>query len=439
MHNLWPNISARLSFYLGLACALSVGSQAQAAKTTKEDAIRIFNCDQQIQSRKRGVGANRLEPADFRALAPGVSWYYNWHFEPAGAGTPPQGVPLHFIPMVWGDRPESLEGVKKYLAGGNKPRVVLGINEPNLSEQAFMSPQQAANLYGRIKAITEPYKIPVSGPQMSIGSPPDMSIKALDPIENKELTYTFMVPYMKAFLHYADQAKIEVAAVGIHPYMNQWGLKGITEMTFKEFNRPIWVTEFNASDESISMDDTRTYLIQAADFLERTSYVEGYAFFKERAVGHSKISLLADEPGKLTPLGEAYVKLPVHDADVYYRIPGRLQAENYVRLHQMEIWPTGDVDGFTHMASNETESWLDYNLQVDKGGKYDLRLRVTGQPGTISVLKGEQLLASVNSNPAQGQFATVETSIQLPAGAHTLRIRCSAAAQGINWIEFIKS
>ena len=49
---------------------------------------------------------------------------------------------------------------------------------------------------------------------------------------------------------------------------------------------------------------------------------------------------LEQEPGKLSPLGEAYVHMPVHDADVYYRIPGQLPAQNYTEFTDMDIMVT---------------------------------------------------------------------------------------------------
>ena len=39
---------------------------------------QIVNCDAQVQSRKRGIAVNSMSAADFEAVAPGVSWYYNW-------------------------------------------------------------------------------------------------------------------------------------------------------------------------------------------------------------------------------------------------------------------------------------------------------------------------------------------------------------------------
>jgi hypothetical protein len=101
--------------------------------------------------------------------------------------------------------------------------------------------------------------------------------------------------------------------------------------------------------------DEREYLIQATDFLERTPYVAGYAWFKERVGDNPKISILAPEPGKLTPLGETYVNLPPHEADLYYRIPGQTFRGQILAMDQgdilanshNDIWsrPRGGRDG----------------------------------------------------------------------------------------------
>lgn len=186
------------------------------------------------------------------------------------------------------------------------------------------------------------------------------------------------------------------------------------------------------------METIRTYLIQTVDFMERSPYVAGYAFFKERVKGRPKISLLADEPGKLTPLGEAYVSMPVHEADLYYRIPGRLQAENYVRIDKMEIWASTDTDGFAQMASLEPGALLTYNVQVDKMGTYTLKFRMTGEPGQVDVLKEDKVLASVPSTANPNEWHTVATTIPLSIGAQTLHVRLGSKGQVINWIGFTK-
>lgn len=408
------------SVMLGLAS----GAFAQA----QMPAIRIVACDEQVQSRKRGICANHLEPADFPVLARGVSWWYNWHF--THKETIPAGVKFEFLPMAWGDRPADMEGLEAYLASASvKPRAVLAINEPNLKDQAFISPEKTAALYLKIKAIADKHGVTVIGPHMSLGSPKEGSITAMDPIEHKEVTYTFMVPFLKAVYSYLG--KTDVPATAFHAYGDMGEMTWAVGMMGKEFKRPVWVTEYNywkAKDDA----EARKYLIQSTDLLERTRNVEGYAWFKER-MDEPKNALLTKEGGKLTPMGEAYVAMPVHDEDVYYRLPGRLPAENYVEMGQTEIWPTDDVDGFTHMLAGASGAWLEYNVQVDQVGEYKVALRVE-RAGKIEILSGDKVLATVESTEKKWQ--TVTTKIKLAAGAQKIRVKLGAKGLGANWIEF---
>jgi hypothetical protein len=125
-------------------------AMAEAPVETAAD-IRVVPCDAPVRSYKRGVCANELHPEDFKAFAPGVSWWYNWYFKPGQ--TPPPGVTLDFVPMVWGDRPEDIEGLAAYLETGVTPRQVMILNEPNLKGQAFISPERTAEVYKQAKAI----------------------------------------------------------------------------------------------------------------------------------------------------------------------------------------------------------------------------------------------------------------------------------------------
>ncbi|XHR27260.1 MAG: cellulase family glycosylhydrolase [Chthoniobacteraceae bacterium] len=394
--------------------------------------IRVVDCGQKVQSRKRGLCANQLSAEDFKALAPGVSWFYNWHYE--FKDKLPPGIPVEFIPMAWGDRPADLSGLQRYLSSVPvKPRYILGINEPNLKGQAFIAPKDTARLFRSIKGIGDRNGIPVIGPNMSLGSAENDSITAYDPIEKKKLTYTFMMPFLKAFYHEVGDAK--VPATSFHSYGSIGELRWGVDLLHKEFGCPVWVTEY-AEWKAPTPEAARLYLIQATDFLERTPYVQGYAWFKERVDGNPKISLFEKASGKLTPMGEAYVALPPHDADLYYRIPGRLQAENYVHLEKMEIEPTTDTNGVFRMTSTEPNGSLEYNIQVDSAGTYNIALRVGGQTAKFEIIKDGKVLASAEST--QKDWQTVNASVALPAGAQTIRVQTAASFQSINWIEFSK-
>ena len=388
----------------------------------------IAPCDQPVKSRKRGVCVNEADAKDFMALAPGVSWYYTWHFTDSNHA--PKEAKMEFLPMVWGNRPADLAGLDTYLKT-NKPSRVLAINEPNLKGQAFIDPKTTAELYLKVKTIADRHKIPVVGPHMALGSSEGDSISAMDPIEKKTIAYTFMTPFLKAFLHFTG--KSEVSAVAAHSYGNFGEFKWMVEMMHKEFQRPVWITEFaswQAPNDAAEMD----YMIQSVDLMERTSYVEGYAWFKERANDNRKISLLEAKAGILTPLGKAYVNMPVHDPEIHYRLPGRLQLESYTAMNDADISPTKDADGFLEMKVTDTKSWLDYQVFCEGQKTFNVSLRVATSKGAkIDVMSGDKVLAQFTGTSTGWQTLTAE--IPVLSGKSSFRLRSNSAAR-LNWIEF---
>jgi len=406
----------------------------ESAAATQPRAIRIVNCNDRVRSCKRGVCMNEMSQADFAALAPGISWYYNWHFDTKNQGG---SGDMRFIPMLWGKSPEALHGLDQYLASTTPmPPVVLAINEPNLKGQAFITPRETADLYRHCKEITDRYHIPLAGPNMALGSATDDSITAHDPLENKTTTYTFMVPFIKATLHFLQESNTEVPALAFHSYRDAGEIKWAAEMMHETFNCPIWVTEY-AQWSAADAEAARKYMMEATDFLERTPYVAGYAWFKDRMQDNPNISLLEPESGRLSPLGETYVSLPAHDDSVYYRIPGRLQAQDYVTMNGAEIRPTADTNGKYQMDSCIGGATLDYNIQVDAPGAYTLAFRVSGSGGKFDVIKVGGIIASAET-PGGKDWHTVRTAVRLVAGPQKLQVQYSASGLCLNWIEFAR-
>lgn len=405
---------------------------------TAENTIRIVDCNQRIQSHKRGLCANKLSDADFEALAPGVSWYYNWSIHPIEGSN---SRLLDFVPMIWGGGKAGQDALKSYLEAGNRPRAVLAINEPNLVEWnvgSAMTPSNVATSCAALKAITKPFGIPLVGPQMSIGSPPNMSVTAFDPIEKKEVTYTYMVPYLNAFFHYLSKQNTDIDAIGMHPYMPAAGIAGLMEAEVaKRFNRPIWITEFSNSDQPLyDMPYKLRDLMQAVDYMERTDYVQAYAYFKERNAVHEPLSLFTADDGELNELGKAYVQMPVHDSAIYYRLPGRLEAEKYTTMSGTTIWPTTDTDGFAHMSVEESGAGLNYQVYVPETGDYRLHLRVTGKPATVHIRMNDGAAATLKLTPPASGWKTEETTVRLSEGTQTLHLSFDLTEKpfGLNWI-----
>jgi len=388
----------------------------------------LVPCDKPVQSKKRGVCVNKADAKDFMALAPGVSWYYTWHF--ADTNNAPKDAKMQFIPMVWGNRSGDIEGLANYLKS-NKPPVVFAINEPNLKGQAFIDPKTTAEVYQKVKSVADRYKITTVGPHMSLGSSNNDSIKAMDPIEKKEITYTFMTPFLKAFEHFAGNT--EIAATAAHSYGNIGEFKWMVDMMYKDFKKPVWITEF-ASWQAPGIDAQIDYMIQAVDLMERTPHVEGYAWFKERAKDNPKISLLGQNPGELSALGEIYVNMPVHDPDVHYKLPGRLQLESYTTANGAEISRTKDTDGRLEMTVAGSGSWLDYQLYSERAQELPVKLRVATLDGAkIKLVSKGQTLGEFT---AKGNgWQTLEGTVKLPQGPVPVRLVTERSAR-LNWLEF---
>ncbi|MBA3960406.1 MAG: discoidin domain-containing protein [Chthoniobacterales bacterium] len=397
---------------------------------TTTSSIQVANTTDQMVSRKRGLCENSLSAPDFEALAPGVSWFYNWSYNTTDI--PPADAPMTYLPMVWGNQPDSLTGLSNYISTANpKPPVILGINEPNLLGQAFINPQTTANLYGQIKAIGDQYGLPVIAPQMALGSAAADSITAYDPIQMTTVTYTSAEPFLDAVFYYMNAAGLTAPSFSFHSYGGLGELKYFVQHYHEVYGRPLWVTEFNQWATS-SETESRDYLIQAADFLERSPAIAGYAWYKERSTSNPNASLLTSTPGVLTIVGQAYVTLPVHDSGLYYHLPGRLPAENYVLLANGDLRATTDIDGAFDVTLTAAPS-VDYNVLIDAARTYTVQFRASGI-GTITLQKDGVPLGSVNTTSAGWQ--TVSLTVALPSGAQTLRVTGSGALTALNWIEF---
>ncbi len=391
-------------------------------------APRIVDAAAPVQSTKRGLAANSMSAADFRAIAPGVSWYYTWNATPLDM---PSDVSMEFIPMAWNHDPSFQTNLSNYLAAGNRPRRIFVNNEPNLKGQAFITPSTSANLHAAIKAIAAPYGIPVVGPHMALGSAPADSITAYDPLLGANTTYTTGSSFLEAFFHYAGAANVE--SFGYHTYGNSGEAGYFVDFYHTTFNKPMWVTEFSHAGAG-SQQAMINYMMTIVDLYERTPWIEGYAWFMARNSGIAHSDIFASGSGTLSPVGQVYVQMPVHDAELFHRIPGRLQAERYSSQASQQISPTTDSSGFADMGASSSTSSLDYKLFVPAAGLYTATLRVSGSTSPIKVHRDGALLAQVT--PSTSSWSDVPVSFTLEAGMQSLTLSFASASQRINWLEF---
>jgi len=382
------------------------------------------------RSAKRGICYNGMSLQDAEALAPGVSWAYNWHYR-ADDFLLQEGAPIDFYPMVWGADEKKLNGLRELLESGFKPKYVLAINEPNLKDQAFITPEENATWHRKIEELAGKYDIKTIGPHMALGSAEKASITAFDPIEEKDTTYTYMVPYLNAFFYFLGGVD-EVHAVAVHSYGDIRELTWMIDMLDKTYGKPIWVTEFSwwgAKNEDEQID----YMIQAIDLFERHPSVEKYAWFMLRIPRHKRMAIMSDGEGALTSLGEMYVNMPAYDPAYFAPIPGKLDTAGYIRMGDANLRRSRDEGAHIDVgiaARDSMQGWLEYQIDVSEAGTYEVICRAA-RGGTLALRKSDVELGTVK---VEDDFSDARFQVDLPAGRQSLIF---AAAEGGVWLNQI--
>ncbi|MDC0672919.1 glycoside hydrolase family protein [Nannocystis radixulma] len=241
---------------------------------------------------KRGIAYGYHSEADLTALAPAVSWWYNWTVPPdEGVRDSYQEIGVEFVPMLWGAA--SLEQEPEIPAGA---RYLLAFNEPNFGSQANLTPQEAAALWPQVEAIADAHGLEIVSPALNYCGG---SCNKTNPFE-----------WFDEFFAACQGCRVDHLAV--HWYAcHRDALSGYIEQ-MKQYERPIWLTEFSCLDAmDVSVPVQLAYMAEALDYLENEPAVFRYSWFAGRFDPQPAIDLLGAS-GELTELGQAYVSAPAN-------------------------------------------------------------------------------------------------------------------------------
>jgi putative glycosyl hydrolase len=255
---------------------------------------------------KRGIAYDLADEKDFEALSPGVSWWYDWSSTPAGSTSTARRSQfgMDFIPTLWNGNFNDAQ-IEQLLLADPQIRYLLVLNEPNLTDQANLSPQAAANLWPRIEAIARHTGVKIVGPQITWGTMPG---------------YQDPVVWLNAF--YASYRSANggmdptIDYLGFHWY--DYGLGGQLDRLI-QYGKPFWVTEFANWHNGDGAAQIDTAAKQAAQMTEMVAVCEGradvfrYAWFTGRLGSNDTdvhFTSLLKGPGALSDLGAHYIILP---------------------------------------------------------------------------------------------------------------------------------
>lgn len=227
-----------------------------------------------VFSRKDSTCATKID-----AVTP--AWYYNWNY----AATDDLKGKIPFIPMVWSATTARKNDVMKILAK-DKDTSLLCFNEPDRTDQANMTPQQALELWPKLVETGK-----------RLGSP----ATAANPTRENG----WFDEFMKA------NPKVDFIAIHWYAAPKSASLLNIIDTLYNRYKLPIWITEFAVADwktpNKYSMDEVAEFMKAIVPELEKRDYVERYCW-KTRTLNDPWMgsSSLFETDGTLTSLGELY-------------------------------------------------------------------------------------------------------------------------------------
>ena len=255
------------------------------------------------KSAKRGIAYDLATAADLQALSPGVSWWYGWDQKPE-ATVPADHVTrylMDFVPMLWNGNFVDAD-IEAMLAANTSIKYLLLLNEPNLTDQANLTPDAAALLWPRYEAIAAKTGVKLVGPAITWGTMAGYA----DPILWLD---AFYAAYRAA--HANRDPQIDYLAFHWYDY----GLKDQLDRLLK-YGKPFWVTEmanWHNSDGTAQIDSVAKQKLQMADMVqlcESRADVFRYAWFTGRWSNDTHFTSLLGANGVLTELGQYYLGLP---------------------------------------------------------------------------------------------------------------------------------
>lgn len=376
------------------------------------------------KSAKRGVAFSFTQVTDLPLMSPYISWDYNWGNTPSNdAAMWFDANEMDFCPMCWNGN-YNADAIRAFVAAHPNTKYLLGFNEPNLTDQANMTPSKAAELWPPVVALAKELNLKLVSPAMNYGTLAGYS----DPIK-----------WLDEFFAQPNVDINDIYAISIHCYMSSASaVQGYVEK-FEKYNKPIWMTEFCAWDPAPSGYPTQMdYMCAVLHHFEQNPKLARYAWFMPRMSGKVEsvpYNQLLDHnyPSELTELGKLFCHFSPMDASVWIRANRPIYAHEYMRVQNdyMPLRPSNDSlmqeatgrEGL--MITNFAEGQqLSYQLYLPTDVT-QITLRYAGYANSICEVMVDGVSQGYVNLPREGNpldWKDAEAVMPLTAGKHTITL-----------------
>ena len=122
------------------------------------------------KSPKRGICYNSFSEVEMALVGPAISWAYNWGKKTSNeVATNMAQYDIDYCPMVWSGKPD-IAAMQAFIAAHPNVKYLLAFNEPNLTDQANMTPVQAAALWQDVVDAAKVLNLNLVSPAMNYGT-----------------------------------------------------------------------------------------------------------------------------------------------------------------------------------------------------------------------------------------------------------------------------
>lgn len=393
--------------------------------------------DSFARSEKRGVSENEFRfVQQAEALAPGVTWYYNWGNTPHASTADYEE--MSYAPMCWNAGYDA-DKIRNYVKTHPNVKYLLGFNEPNFVGQANMTPAQAAEKWPAVKALAK-----------------ELGLKLVAPALNYSPDTWQPVAWMDEFLRILNDPD-PFDYLALHNYGGLGVMQGLTTQFHERYGKEVFVTEFcywPGESGTVKPESQIFSMIESVQWLEKTDWIKGYAWFK--AIGQSSansgpnygliLSGKGDEKRELSEQGYVYVYMTDFNPEVWNPVNTTIAASEYIDSSGLALRKGNNPDCPRPIEISQFNSGatVDYQFDVPAAGEYTLNLYVSGM-GEPTRFDPCLAIYQVNADGKQGkllspqkQFALTNSDTQyefvsfpmtLEAGYQTIRIKDMYAFQ----------
>lgn len=380
------------------------------------------------QSPKRGIAYGNNSTADLLALKPGISWWYNWGSLPENdVNANYQTLGVEYVPMVWGKISDAeVQAFIDRIKPGAK--YLLAFNEPNFNDGARLTPQEAVNAWVNVEKIAAAKNLEIVSASPAYNGPDNYG------------GYSDPVAWHNQFFLLCPNCKVDYIA--FHTYDNSAGSVISVTGNLKNFNRPVWVTEF-ANRVIQSETDKISFMKQIVNNFENDPDIYRYSWFTGRVPSNwtdmLEGQLLSPTSGILKPIGTAYINESFTAKKM--NVPGRITANKHYRRKGTGLQNTTDSGTGQNVCFIESGDWNEFMLNVANAGSYNLTFRVASPaiPGKFDILVNDIVVKTDETFPVTGGYQTyadkVVNGVTLPKGEVYLKIKFKSNDMNFNYID----